>query len=69
MEKVELKPCPFCGYPAEVHVERHGGKQYDYAYVECSNCNAKIQYEIDVEYSAFDRAVEEWNARSDIKNG
>lgn len=58
-----LKPCPFCGGKAKLEVSRHGGKQHDFAKVYCTKCNAKIIYEIDVEYSAKDKAVTDWNAR------
>ena len=58
-----LLPCPFCGGKAKLEVLRHGGKQHDFAKVCCTKCNAKIVSEIDVEYSAKDKAVTDWNAR------
>lgn len=61
----KLKPCPFCGEKAELVVCRHGGRQHDYAYVKCNKCTARIEYLIDVEYSAADRCVQEWNRRAD----
>lgn len=63
--KRELKPCPFCGGKAKLEAFRHGAKQHDYASVHCEACGAYIKHEIDVEYSAVDRCVNEWNRREE----
>lgn len=58
-----LRRCPFCGGKAELEVSRHGSKEYDYAVVSCKKCKASVRYDIDVEYSAKDMAIENWNRR------
>ena len=63
MNKIELKPCPFCGGKARVVI-----KSFDVfmngAFVICEKCGARTDLiETNAEYSAKDRAVEYWNKR------
>lgn len=60
---MELKPCPFCGYPAvfEPFKERKGYA----ATVRCSDCPAEITtitYETETEAEV--RATRAWNRRA-----
>lgn len=57
----KLKPCPYCGGNAKLSVCRFGSKAYDYCVVICEKCNASVICDIDVEYSAKDKAIEAWN--------
>lgn len=50
-----LKPCPFCGAPAEL---RHN-KTWDYE-VRCTNCRAKTRQHHEDENGA----VSDWNRRA-----
>lgn len=59
----ELKPCPFCGYPAvfEPFKERKGYA----ATVRCCNCPAEITtITLDTEEEAEMEAVFMWNRRA-----
>lgn len=48
----ELKPCPFCGYPAVVETESILYKVY------CSNCGANARMSL-----RLDEAIKAWNRR------
>ena len=63
LSEIELKPCPMCGSQPKLKVCKHGGKQYDYAEVYCTQCGVNIRKDIDVEYSAKDEAMRIWNER------
>lgn len=67
MNKIELKPCPFCGSKAEL---KHGTSSIfsTYAYVECKNCGARsTDVYIDTAYSCDGKVIERWNRRSKNK--
>ena len=52
----ELKPCPFCGWEAAI------GWGFDWYYVYCINCHAKIEMDGQAE------AIEAWNRRAEDGN-
>lgn len=58
-----LKPCPFCNSPAELysatcrHPNEYGVLQ-DWWVVDCSECNASIEYN-----DTPEEAAENWNTR------
>lgn len=55
-----LKPCPFCGGPAEViHLE--GGENDGGSCVSCTSCFASSP----VEFGFKENFVDNWNRRSD----
>lgn len=71
MKSADLKPCPFCGAPAETdeHIERTGQNRHRYA-ISCSVCVAKMEV---VHYGASHsdlvcmnrkRMHERWNNRT-----
>lgn len=39
--KIELKPCPFCGGKAEMFTPRIFGEWVGYHYVACQKCHAR----------------------------
>ena len=49
---IELKPCPFCGYPAHWV----NGVSEDLGFIICENCHAKIE-------GYIDECYEKWNRR------
>jgi len=71
MNKVELKPCPFCGGEVEIHP--FANPEYYFA-VDCKSCKVRISY---ISQNKFDRnrgakenarinrqkTIEAWNAR------
>lgn len=58
-EKIELKPCPFCGGKAVI-VDRF----CDCVAVACTTCRAStIAIEISKTYNADEKAAEVWNRR------
>lgn len=56
----ELKPCPFCGKPAEMQITDHTPKGYDYT-PRCTNksCCGRLTKK----YSTRETAVVMWNRR------
>lgn len=55
-----LKPCPFCGAPAEViHLE--GGENEGGSCVSCTSCFASSN----VEFEFKENLVDNWNRRAD----
>ena len=76
MEKVELKPCPFCGSTRLKIVSKHNGR-YHYtgthsATVRCCKCHARggtVSCKVEESYHCANketeqRAVEVWNRRA-----
>ena len=60
--KQKLKPCPFCGYEAEISHGRYDGK--DTSYVCCKKCGAQGEFFfVNPGYSSDERAVKTWNKR------
>ena len=57
MEKVELKPCPFCGSEAELITNRSGTNV-----VRCSNFNCWISTKI---FGFKETAINKWNTRAE----
>lgn len=53
----ELKPCPFCGSPAELTGE------CDMVWVRCSNEDCWCQ--MVTRFDEPEEAIEEWNRRAD----
>ena len=64
-----LKPCPFCGGEANVHIVRHEQplyKRYSVAEVYCMVCLvAKLEKWGDTDEEAIERAIEAWNTRAE----
>ena len=64
---MELKPCPFCGSPAQMRVNKITGSYIDVKvptyYVICSNMSCEIRT---LEYLKPEHAAKRWNRR--IKN-
>lgn len=67
MKEIELKPCPFCGKEATLHVT-------DGVCVICNNCGCRTMSLSDGFISgkftggAIKRVVEKWNRREGEKN-
>lgn len=58
----ELKPCPFCGYEAEISIGRFDGKAT--SYVMCKKCAARGEFFfVSRKYASDDRAIKAWNRR------
>lgn len=59
----ELKPCPFCGYEAEISIGRFDGKPT--SYVMCKKCAARGEFFfVSPKYASDDRAIKAWNRRA-----
>lgn len=58
MNEIELKPCPFCGAPAEIR-ETSG---HDY-FVKCTGCGARTRNHQENQNGA----VERWNRRKEVR--
>lgn len=58
MNENELKPCPFCGAPAEMK-ETSG---HDY-FVKCTGCGARTRNHQENQNGA----VERWNRRKEVR--
>lgn len=58
MEKIELKPCPFCGESEYVTIQKMLTREY--WYVHCGNCRCRT-----AQYLDRQEAIEAWNRRAD----
>jgi len=54
----ELKPCPFCGYHAELRIVGIGGYKTAHE-VRCPNCGVGTDYDEDKQ-----GVIDVWNTRS-----
>jgi len=74
MTAPELKPCPFCGGPADIHHHESYSTDSSFDYVGCSGCWNVLS---DIEptwdarsqrwkHSARDLAIAAWNTRADL---
>lgn len=71
MDKLKLKPCPFCGYDAYSQIKVKRGMAYDAICVriKCKNCdasqevNAESGCSIDAMQEMIVRAANYWNRR------
>ena len=64
MNKIKLKPCPFCG---SENLSK-GSRMFDFGediHIQCMECGAKIQ--ICMEY-AWDELRKRWNRRAGEQN-
>ena len=59
MEKIELKPCPFCGGDAEVASFKLGIFGHAYYYVRCTMCGATSKVQVTAR-----KAERSWNRRA-----
>lgn len=60
-DKIELKPCPFCGGEARLEKDYDGGWS---AFVMCDKCLARTGLiSANIRYCANDKAIEVWNNR------
>lgn len=50
MDKIELKPCPFCGGDAEIQQGKYQGLRT--FYVSCLGCGARTDLEYAEEFAA-----------------
>lgn len=57
-QKLELKPCPFCG-SSDVHLRRH--QRAEMSWVSCVGCGLEAPTETGV---SDDEAVTYWNRRT-----
>ncbi len=58
----ELKPCPFCGYEAELSSGTFDGKAT--SYVMCKRCGSQGEFFfVSPRYASAIRAIEAWNRR------
>lgn len=68
MEKVELKPCPFCGGEAEVILTGNSIAGYRRVEVRCDTCGMGRTYRI-VKGTSSDtircQVAKKWNRRAD----
>ena len=55
MNRIELKPCPFCGSDDVFCGQGPEGEDY----VECWDCSAKVE-----SYNGMDDAIAGWNSRA-----
>ena len=58
MNEIELKPCPFCGAPAEMKETC----SWDY-YVKCTSCGARTRNHHEYPNGAANR----WNSRKEVR--
>lgn len=59
MDRIELKPCPFCGEKENLRVSRSHRSLIDYWYVWCLKCEAT-----NGKHSSKAKAIEFWNRRA-----
>ena len=61
-EKVELKPCPFCGEKENIDYGLMTGTMRGFDYVQCGKCGALIHA---IHIGNEIKAIEAWNRRAD----
>lgn len=62
--KIELKPCPFCGGKAKF-VKNTYGDNTGNASVRCTVCGARTpNYEKSLDWCAINEAADTWNRRT-----
>lgn len=60
-EKVELKPCPFCGEKENIDYGLMTGTMRGFDYVQCEKCGALIHA---IHIGNEIKAIEAWNRRA-----
>lgn len=62
MNKIKLKPCPFCGGSGTLN----DGITRIFSFVKCIQCGAEGgTVKVSAEYCADEKAAEAWNRRAD----
>lgn len=56
--KIELKPCPFCGGQASFDCDDHG-----WNWIQCDVCNASSTCAVHCSESCLPLLAEKWNKR------
>lgn len=59
MDKIEIKPCPFCGGEAEILSPQSSR----FSHVRCSDCNNR-----GAKFVNEDLAIKHWNLRNEKRN-
>lgn len=63
MSEQKLKPCPFCGYEAELSSGKFDGKET--SFVMCKKCGSQGEFFfVSPKYASAVRAIEAWNRRT-----
>jgi Lar family restriction alleviation protein len=67
-QKIELKPCPFCG--GEARLKKHQKLEQTW-YVQCNKCGIRTKNSVQAPYESWKDAmkcpVNQWNVR--VKDG
>lgn len=64
---MNLKPCPFCGGDAYIHIDKKKNGTFNYVSVECKKCGA-VPYVMQAYFGysdeiASESVVDKWNKR------